>query len=342
MNVEIITIYSLNYGNRLQNYALQEVLKELGANVTTNRVEKSIINRKFKETIKRLRNRTTADLFSIFDNKNIHFRYTHSDAIYDEKIDFYIAGSDQIWNPYFAFNSDREFLVFAPSSKRIAYSASIGISEVPIEFQNRFKNNLKDFKCISVRENAAERIINDIIGINAKVVLDPTMLLTKKQWDIICKQSHIQLNRPFVVKYFLGHRSNIIDNKINEFAARHGYEIVDITSKACQYTVGPAEFLYLLNNSMFNFVDSFHGTVFSIVFNKPFYTFSRPEESGFGNMNSRFDTIFSKFALSDRYIEDFNIFIPNFNIDYNYVNVILDEERSKSIDFLKEAMEVSE
>lgn len=338
MRCEIITIFSLNYGNRLQNYALQEALKDIGLQVTTNRVEKKIVNRRIKDFIKCIRNKTTGDMFAIFDTKNIRFRYTHPDKIYNEKIDFYISGSDQVWNPFFSFNSDREFLNFAPSRKKISYSASFGISEIPSEFQERFKNNLKDFRSISVREDAAARIIKDLVGVDAKVVLDPTMLLTKKQWENVCKQSSIKLKKPFVTKYFLGKRSNIIEEKIDEFAKRNGYEIIDITGEGCQYSIGPAEFVYLLNESVINFVDSFHGTVFSILFNKPFYTFSRPDEAGYGNMNSRFDTIFSKFPLIDRYVIDHNCFVPELEIDFENVNLVLNTEREKAIKFLKEAL----
>ena len=337
MKAEIITIYSINYGNRLQNYALQEALKKIGVDVVTNRVDNDITKRKIKEIVKAIRNKRVSDRFSHFDIKNIKFRYSKK-CVDSDVVDYYIAGSDQIWNPNFSFNSDREFLTFASSEKKIAYAASIGVSELSEEQEKRFKNNLSDFHVISVREKDAADLIFSITGKRPEVVLDPTMLLTKKEWEKVSRQSKLKVGKPFIAKYFLGIRNKEVEERIESYASENGCEIIDITANNCPYVIGPAEFVYLLQNSKMNFVDSYHGTVFSILFNKPFYTFARPNEKGYGNMNSRFDTIFSLFPIVDRYVVNIENTLFSSVIDYRDTNSTLEIERKKAFDFLKEAM----
>ena len=339
MKCEIITIYSFNYGNRLQNYALQEVLKGLGVNTTTNRVTNNVALYIIKKIVKVIRNNSQQDYFLRFDLKNIKFKYTSQNRIYNKKIDYYIAGSDQIWNPNFPFNSDREFLTFAPKQKKIAYAASIGINKLSEEQKGRFIRNLKDFKAISVRENDASVLIERIIKTKPEVVLDPTMLLSKQQWQEICKQSQLKIKKPFIVKYFLGTRNKKIDYIIDLYAKNNGLDIIDIGEK-CNYIIGPSEFVYLLQNSKMNFVDSFHGTVFSIIFNRPFYTFNRPDQQGFGNMNSRFDTVISLFHLENRYVKDFDSFRIDDSLCFEEANKILKKEKNKSLEYLKKSLEV--
>lgn len=339
MKAEIITIYSINYGNRLQNYALQEALRKIGVDVVTNRLANDITKRKIKEIIKALRNKHVSDYFSRFDIKNIKFRYS-KECVDSNSVDYYIAGSDQIWNPNFSFNSDREFLTFAPSKKKIAYAASVGVSELSGEQKTRFKNNLSDFYAISVRENDAADLIYDITEKKPEVVLDPTMLLTKEEWGKIIQQSKLKVDKPFVAKYFLGIRNKEVEDRIESYASENGCEIIDITADNCPYVIGPAEFVYLLQNSKMNFVDSYHGTVFSILFNKPFYTFARPNEKGYGNMNSRFDTIFSLFPIVDRYVVNIENTLFSSVIDYRDTNSTLEIERKKAIKFFKEALGV--
>ena len=342
MKCEIITIYSLNYGNRLQNYALQETLKKLGLKVCTNRNTGNIKLKRIKELIKSLRHKHVADYFSYFDTNNITFKYSQKECKDAKSVDFYIAGSDQIWNPLFQFNSDREFLTFTSADKKIAYAASIGITELSDVQKKRFINNLSDFHAISVRESSAADMICDLVGKRPSVVLDPTMLLTEEEWEKIGEQSRIKIDEPFIVKYFLGIRNSNIEQKIELFAQQSGYKIIDITDEKISSIIGPAEYVHLFQKSKMNFVDSFHGTVFSIIFNKPFYTFSRPNENGYGDMNSRFESIFSLFQINDRYIDDLADIKFLEQMNYEKVNKILENERLKSINFLKNAMNLSQ
>lgn len=345
MTVEIITIISYNYGNRLQNYALQEYLKKLGVEVCTSRLrpQNYLILRKIRNIWLKVRRKSDKELFAYFNTK-IQWKksngFTNKD---DETINYYIAGSDQIWNPLFKFNSDREFLTFTDKEKRIAYAASIGLDELPEEVKERYKRNLSSFRYISVREDAASKIVEELTGTKVPVVIDPTMLLTAEEWKRVTRYSVLKISQPYIIKYFLGIRNPKYEEFIDKYAKEHSYQVIDITKhQECGITgIGPAEFVYLLMNCEAAFVDSFHGTVFSILFHKPFLSFSRPYEEGYGDMNSRFDTLLNMFDLKNRYITSpENCVEIDKPIDYCYVDRILQEKRIEAKNFLKTALSI--
>ena len=307
--VAIVTIISHNYGNRLQNFALQETLKFMGMKV------KTVAFKKENLLIKDLKSRIKAMLVFLkpvyrkvcwdrFD-RNISFtRQTVADKRLIGKFDYFVAGSDQIWNPMFSFNSDREYLTFAPSDKRVAYSASFGVNELDENIQADCAKKLEGFKAISVREHSAAKLVNKLCGKDAPVVLDPSMLITKERWEKLSKKSKLKMKEPYVFKYILGIRNEAYDKMIDIYAKSIGAKVVDITlpDKEMQYAIGPYEFLYFLAHSEMVFTDSFHASAFSILFHKQFYVFERPVEDGYGEMSSRLDTLFSTFELGERRI----------------------------------------
>lgn len=345
MKVEIITIISSNYGNRLQNYALQEYLKKLGIEVCTSRAvpQNLLVLRKIRNILVKFRRKSDGELFAYFDTK-IQWKKTNGFSNNDdETIDYYIAGSDQIWNPMFKFNTDREFLTFTKKEKRIAYAASIGIDTLPEEIKERYKNNISAFSHVSVREDAASKIIEELTGMKVPVVIDPTMLLTVEEWEKVSRYSIHKTKQPYIVKYFLGTHNPEYDAFISNYAKKHSYKVIDITNHQDRGItgIGPAEFIYLFMNCKAAFVDSFHGTVFSILFHKPFLSFSRPSEEGNGDMNSRFDTLLNMFDLKNRYIiSPENCVEIDTSIDYSRVDKILQQKRSEADIFLKSALSI--
>lgn len=343
ITVGIVTIISNNYGNRLQNYALQEYLKTFNCKVKTIPVS-NITVKKIRLWIKK-----TISIF--FSQKwNIQFesfiRYINWATFKTEKnrnnYDIYIAGSDQIWNPNFPFNSDREFLTFAPPNKRVAYAASIGINQLPESEKSRFSARLANFKMISVREENAADIVEDLIGIRPKVVIDPTMLLTTKQWENILQKSLIKISKPYIVKYFLGKHNSWIDKKIEGYSKKNNLIIIDINCppKELINLIGPIEFVSLIQNSEIVCTDSFHGTVFSILYHKKFVVFPRKEESSSGNMNSRIDTLLKIFTLNNRraYTEKELEVLLDAPVSFDNADIILQQKRSEAQAFLENAI----
>lgn len=306
MNTEIITIISYNYGNRLQNYALQTYLKKKGCKVVTSRLDarsNPLYENHFREW-RVVTDPETMKLYRKFDD-NIHWKSDlTSHAADDPNIDLYIAGSDQLWNPVFNFGGDREFLRFTRAEKRAAYAASIGIKELSAEFEESYREGLMGIRNISMREDAGADIVERLTGKRPPVMPDPTMLLTEEDWQGIAEASAIKIKEDFIVKYFLGIRNPEMDAEIDAYAQSRGCRVIDlIEHKKMGFSgVGPAEFLYLVKNSKANFVDSFHGAVFSVLFQKPFLAFCRPNQKEFGDMNSRFDTLFNTYGLQSRFI----------------------------------------
>lgn len=343
LKYEIVTIQSNNYGNRLQNYALQHTLEGLGLKVSSNLPVSNILKYKIKTFIKCILKRNSFDLFSLFNYKNIRYSFSNiNKSMKAEKDVFYIAGSDQIWNPLFPFNSSREFLIFAPSWAKTAYGGSFGVSSLDDETKCRYYHYLKDFDMISVREDSAADLVESLTGKRPPVVLDPTLLLSKEEWNVIVRQSKLSIKQPFVVKYLLGIRDDRLESQIDEFAKKNNFMVVDIT-KTDEFKIGPAEFLYLLKNSEYNFLDSFHGTVFSIIFEKNFFTFSRPDQSGFGDMNSRFATLFSLTGLGERYVTEFDKSIPFVeDIDFQKAKENIEMQKEFSMGYLKRALGIKD
>lgn len=342
MRCEIITIISDNYGNRLQNYALQEVLKEMGFDVVTSYSEKP--GNPYVKSIKRwigaIRNHTKADKFKRFNlliTWKKDYRYHLSN---DPNIDFYIAGSDQIWNPLFEFNSDREFLSFCPVEKRVVYAASIGLNSIPENEIERFKKNLLALPSISVRENSAADIIRDLVDKDVPVVLDPTMLIDASKWKTVSRKANEQPKGKYLLKYFLGLQSDYLEKAIEKIALSQNLQILDISS-GMSNAVGSAEFLSLILNSSFVCTDSFHGTIFSILFEKNFLVFQRPNQKGYGDMTSRVTSLLNKFRLESRYIQDGSPIDCHKDIDFSDANRILKCEQEKSLDYLKEHLGIT-
>lgn len=196
-NVAIVTcIGKSNFGNRLQNYALQKVIEDLGCNVETlenisylNNIDnydenyKEYLEYKVEKDKRDYSNRFRIAYFEEFD-KNVKFRDGMVTALdlNSTGYDYYVVGSDQVWNPHHGKLKDLDLLVGIDNNKRISYAASIGIDELPEEVKDKAKQEWLKFKAISVREDKGKEIIEELTSRDDVVVsLDPTMLLTAEE-----------------------------------------------------------------------------------------------------------------------------------------------------------------
>lgn len=343
--VAIVTIISRNYGNRLQNYALQRILEQHGVLAETIPMEKALpFQSQAKYAVKELlsifipkyKNSLCWDKF----NHNIKWsKYVATSKGINNYYNYFIAGSDQIWNPTFPFNTQREFLTFVQNNKRIAYAASIGLDTLPSKYEKEYKENINTFQAVSVREDAAADIIEKIGCCRPQVVLDPTMLLKANEWRSVADRSQISLNERYIVKYFLGPRCDEYDCYIENCSKKMNAIVIDISDFCKKEPVGPSEFVRLICDAEAVFTDSFHGSVFSILFKKPFAVFERPFERGYGKMSSRIDTLLRMFQLERQRVtssKDCKSVVLEW--DYNMVDDTITEQRQKSMDFLFEAI----
>ncbi len=339
-NIEIITIISQNYGNRLQNYALQENLKKMGFNVVTDRfTTRSAIEKIMVQAFK-IRAKKRHDLFNRFENMISWGDESYLNR-YNPSIDFYVAGSDQIWNPNFEFNSDREFLSFAPPEKRIAYAASIGVDEIPDDLKDKYATFFREFKSLSVREEQAGKIIYELTGRSVPVLVDPVFLLEKSEWDKVIKKSRVKPKRPYVLKYFLGEQKQENNCKIKAIAEKNGLDIIDISPNSLNSNAGPSEFVSLINGAEWVVTDSFHATAFCVIFEKSFLSVERSEnaEDAGQTMYSRFETLNSKFDIGDCLIRSGETFPEDIiRTDFASARENLTVERERAERFLREAL----
>lgn len=153
---------------------------------------------------------------------------------------------------------------------------------------------------MSVREEDGQKIIRELTGRNAEILLDPTMLLPQNQWNALSKKPHKELPEHYVVCYFLGMIDKKYNKIIQDFAKKVKLPIIMLfdISYPDYYVFDPNEVLYCIKNAEYVLTDSFHGSVFSILFKKNFYVFGRNE--GKINMSSRLNTLLNTFDLNER------------------------------------------
>ncbi|MCR4745728.1 MAG: polysaccharide pyruvyl transferase family protein [Lachnospiraceae bacterium] len=343
--VAILTITNsgMNFGNRLQNYALQEALKRCGADVKTIRsaksVKRSLLLSKIRKIVKAIvKNSKRRKIYADFENRYIKYdsliRFENvNEAVFSDRYDAFVAGSDQVWNPNFHFNSDFEFASFAPKEKRYSYAASIGVSSITDEQRADFIKNLIGMQKISVREHDSVGLVENLTGIRPEVHIDPTMLLEADVYRTIEEKPDYAIPGKYLFMYFLGNVSEEYRQKIEKIAAEKNLKIVKFTETEGEpfYNIGPQHFLYLLDHADYICTDSFHGTVFSILFEKQFAIFTRQDKDV--QMNSRIETLVDTFGVQSRllsYMDD-EYFKE---IHYSDIRKILVEKRESAYDYL--------
>lgn len=348
----LITLYGeYNYGNRLQNYAVSEYLKKYEIETTTvknnailNRNDKYILRYlkyciiKLKSKIKR-KTKYEKERIANFRkfNKNINISTEMFNFFRIKKYknyDYYIVGSDQIWNYNFGCLRKFDLAEFTDSNNKISFSASFGVDKIPDEYKEYTKECLKKFKAISVREESGKKIVEELTRRkDVEVLIDPTMLLTNKEWEKVIRKPKGIEKKKFILNYFLGDLSDERIKKIKKVAEENQCEIInilDINSKF--YECGPSEFLWLEKNAFIVCTDSFHSSVFSILFNVPFIIFKRKDKNI--SMNSRIDTLLKTFKLEDRYY-DGKISKEMLECNYTESYEILEKARKKAKDFIE-------
>ncbi|MEA5046222.1 MAG: polysaccharide pyruvyl transferase family protein [Petrimonas sp.] len=266
--------------------------------------------------------------------------------------DAYIVGSDQCWRPRYSPNIRNYFLDFASNQKdvkRIAYAASFGVEEWEFNEEDTrvCRDLLSSFDAIGVREDTGRGLVFRYLGRQDAVhLIDPTMLLTADQYrDIIDRENRVSSDGHLFL--YLLDRNDHKDRLVQDMAKktnlvsydsmprkRLGVDDVTNTNAAEFAFISPVQWLRGLQGAAFVITDSFHGTVFSILFNVPFITIGN-EKRGM----SRFTSLLKMFGLESRLLMNPSCnAIQNIDfddIDWTEVNNILDRERSKAISFLK-------
>lgn len=352
-----------NYGNRLQNYALQIVLESMGNEVITiknytnkpvskirkikNSVENgTLIKKIFKKINLKINSSRTSNSDVIRRKKFLQFtkKYINEssfvldentkDFSFDQQIDCYIIGSDQVWNYNFGSRFSTYDFVEYSNKPKISYAASFGVESIPESYFKFYRNGLLGIDYISVRELEGKKLVKDISGRDSTVVLDPTLLISRDDWlKIVPKRFEIKEN--YVLTYFLGTLSAEDEAYIKRFADLRNLKTINLGNSKYKelWESDPSDFVGLFSQADAIFTDSFHGSVFSIVFNKYFEVFVRND--AVQSMNSRLSTLLTTLQLTSCWHSSGT---KHKKINYSIVNKILKEKREYSLAFLKNSL----
>ncbi|MBP1564500.1 MAG: polysaccharide pyruvyl transferase family protein [Oscillospiraceae bacterium] len=297
-----------------------------------------IRNNKFKEF--------SCKTFNISKKFNSKFELGENSDSYSA----FLVGSDQLWLPsniaadYYTLNFVKDGI------RKIAYATSFGVSSLPDEQEKKAKDFIPKIDYLSVREKSGQKLIKNITGLDAQVVCDPTLLLTADQWMEIQKKERF-IDEDYIFCYFLG------NNKFSRECAdklrkKTGLKIVALQhldayikddntfADIAPYDVDPADFVNLIRNASYVCTDSFHGTVFSIINHKQFFSFRRFVENTTMSTNSRLDSILEAVNQKNRIIttdKEFNTAIST-EIDFSEVDEKLNVFRESSMQFLENAL----
>ncbi len=356
MKIYTVTFLINNYGSLLQAYALQSRLRDFGAEPEIlvklpkqrpsrlmswlsvlkpvkhysliQRIKKRLHVRKYAEKNKKL---------GQFRNSNISYINIEDEHLFCKNLsteDLFLAGSDQIWSVALGPLSKWYTLQWIDKKglKKYSYAASIGLSELSEEQISVYKEGLSDLQVISLREKQAVQLLSQVFPATIRQDLDPTLLYDGSFWRKI--ESPRLVEEPYVFVYMLRPDNNVI-KLAKRIAQKKGYKVIYTGLLADHYhgvetvcDAGIPEFLSYIDHAEAVVVNSFHGTVFSVLFEKPFLSVKVASTS------SRVESFLEMTGLISQYVEDVNrpySLNPNFSAALK----ILEKEREKSLEYLK-------
>jgi len=367
--IAIVTTWRAdNRGCKLQAYALQRILESWGYD--SEFIYFSPRSRSYLFRLARFSYHLLKDTYTFICRPNSHQvrkrngrfvrdklkvspLYVTYDQLRDEAKKRYsaaICGSDQIWKCPGGYANPLHYLTFIDAEKRIAYAPSIGCNYIPPDCTDSFREYVNEIPFLSVREEQGAMLIKEIVGRHAEVVLDPSLLLTKEQWEAeIQMGGQARPKEEYILCYFLQDNPEYTTyaRRLSELT---GYAIVAIEPVSRKKyaslrgieiaAAGPFEFVQLINHASHVLTDSFHGVAFSINLGKQFRVFRRFDDDDPLSENSRIYNILGKTHLENRLITPDTM--PGFSIErhinYDLVRLLLDAEREQSLAYLNKAI----
>ena len=357
---------STNYGTGLQALALRHFLENLGYSccfLEDKRPEKRkmspAVHKKtnlflIEKGISKLKNRKTFDkrreLIHKYDqehNKVFMIKTEDDIAKLNRENDIFVAGGDQIWNPY-VLEEKHLFTMIEDSKKMISFGSSVGVPEVPYELRPVYEKYLSRFEAVSVREKQSVQAL-DFLHREVTEVIDPTLLFDAGGWRFLTDQAEIKqeyLSEPYILCYFIGERKTYWDY-VKKIQQKTGFRVLVLPVNYAGYLnkyqkiteVTMPEFLEFIRNAAVVCTDSFHATLFSIQYQKEFYVLKRFKDQSKQSQNGRLENILKRYELYDHLIQDESCFERNKIQDYQRILQEIGKERERSVKWLIQALE---
>ena len=367
-----------NYGTSLQGYAMLKKIQQLGYEVEViNYVKhlslwgkikfvinairagewKNILKRiTIKRTLKRyphyaegVAERTKAvDIYKAKKLLPLFHDYIGYDALHKGSLNYavIVVGSDQVWTPMSLPNKFFNLLFVDDSVHKVAYASSFGVSEIPTFQRKETGAYLDRFYRIGVREQRGKEIVEELSHQKATVVADPTLLLSREEWEKEITDAKVDTIESYIFCYFLG--SNQEARKaVLQLKAQTGLKIVTVRhmdeyipedetfGDEAPYNVDPNDFVKYISKATYVCTDSFHCTVFSIIFHRQFMTFYRFSTVCKTGRNSRIDSLFSVLNIDRNHIYSGDVCLIDAVIDWETVDRNLFSLRNASLNFLE-------
>ena len=357
--VGVVTWYGgSNYGTSLQAFALCYSLQQMGVTpflLKRYKTWRNVIGGMIRNIKMRLHNSSSYGLSTAKNRKIKQFKRVNFHqfpqcfgilGVYFYKkqiasLNCIISGSDQVWNPY---HTDPFLLLEDFDIPKYSYASSIGVEEIPTKKRELYKKALSSFIGISVRENSAIRPLSEVYDGTIRKVVDPTFLLTDKQW-IRFSERHtleIDITVPYILVYFIVDNSSYWD-KLSQIKKQLGIERIVIlpmhpnhSKHSCELVenAGVYDFVYLIRHATLVCTDSYHATAMSINWGVNFVTFLRFKNDEKTSQNSRLIDLLHRYGLESRLYEDKykGNLLP---IDFSFSQAKLSQERSESLSYLQ-------
>lgn len=359
-----------NYGSILQAYALQKYLNDKFCNSCeildfSNEKQKKMYSifksdLTVKNAIKNVIAFFTYPLmkreyndFEKFINKNLIFtskKFSTSQELseVEDQFDTFVAGSDQVWNIKCEDADDAYFLNFVKDKKKVAYAPSFGAKNI-LEYSDKpeyYRDLINSFDCVSIREKNGQKWIKDLTGNDVPLLIDPTMFYSKEDWYSLMAPAFIK--KPYIL-YYSFHFTQEINKAVKEISRKLNMPVVILSAHAWVYNfgalygfklakhAGPSEFLRLINDAEIVFSNSFHGTVFSAIFEKNFWFL-------YGSIQDKTDdralTMVNQLGIEDRVLKLSDIDKCDFYEMPNYedVNKKLETLRKSAFNYIDDAI----
>lgn len=362
--IGIITFHnSYNCGSMLESFAIQKIIEKLGGNPEiinfSNCGQRRLYSVFFKnDSIKNIiknililpginKIKYNNKMYEKFKNTNfvLSDEYSNMSQLSDENYNVVVAGSDQIWNITIGDSDDAYFLPWVSNAKKVAYAPSFGAKNIlkNSSCPEKYKKMLLDFDSLSIRENNGKKWIKDLCNKNVDVLLDPTLLLEREDYDRIADKNY-RVKDKYIFFYSPAFNRDIcrfvkkISEKYNlkvitwstksycmKFIKTFGFELPDYED--------PSIYLNLLKNADLVITTSYHGTIFSTIYRKKFIV---AKNGGMYGDDDRVKTLLEQLNMNDRLIpytfdETYNYLS---SVDYSEYDSNLPKLKKKSIDYI--------